>query len=180
MNCACFLAVALLALSGAPCAAQMPGGTGRADLAHGEFKQVYEAEVGPEGGTLAIPKTDGVLDGLEIEVPAGALTARQKLAFGHARGVFKGIRGGTEEVVVIRISPFQATASGNGYTDKPVSLKIPSSDAAGMAMVFCHYFDEKTRRIDVAPVTPSEDGKFLVMVTRHFNTPIFFKGLSVE
>lgn len=146
-------------------------------LKFGDLIKDFEAKVSPEGAKVQIEKKDSPFERAVLEIPPKALAGDQTLTFSHAKGVFTDAQGSAHEVMVLSISPFLKTKSGNGYADEVVSFKVPV-DPKQPAMVMAFYFDTKNNRPDMVMMSPSADGKYLEMATRHFNDPFFFLGLQ--
>jgi hypothetical protein len=147
-------------------------------LTHGELVTDHEAELSPNGSLITIAKKGSPFDGCVLEIPPRALTASQTVTFRFAKGVFKDAQGGSHEVMVLAITPFAHTTSGNGYADEMVAFKIPVDSQNPAMMLMACAFNMKNNRPDMIMVAPSPDGKFMVMATRHFNDPFFFLGLQ--
>lgn len=144
-------------------------------IVHEKFIKVYENKITPQGGVIKISNTKSPLDGFELEVPAGAVTAPQTIEFSWAKAVYTDERG-EHEVQIFSISPFKDTHSGGGYADEPVILSMPKEIKQYEILVGLYYVEESDE-LDNMIYTVDKSGRS-AYVTRHFNHPFFFIGYT--
>jgi len=124
---------------------------------------VGESTVPPSGGVVAISKPGDPLDGLAIEVPAGAFGA--PVTFRVARRDITGLSLGEGFAIA---SPLVAVDDGGaGYAGEILTVRIPSRLAPGH-FPLAIYYDPATGAMEGLPAVAADDASVTVL-TRHFS-----------
>jgi len=126
--------------------------------------------IAPSGGKISVRNPDSSLDGLTIEVPAGAYET--SVEFSIYEGPIPDIA--LEEEIDI-ISPMIIIDNGGEYSNEimgvTVPIEVPEED---FAMAFL--YDPENDKLEGVPTYPENNGS-LTFLTRHFST---YAMLSVK
>lgn len=121
------------------------GGT-KGTVITGEKTQVAAQNVGTGGGTIRVEKTGDPLDGLEIVVPAGALSENWNMVVSEAAVTSHSL--GTNVNI---ISPLITVKNVSGYASEPITVKIPVTIPSGYIAMGVLY-NETTGKIEGLPL----------------------------
>jgi hypothetical protein len=131
-------------------------------LVTGTRVQVMSEAAPPSGGLITVDTPGGPLDGLEIDVLAGAYDETRTFTISYAP-VEKSELGPNYNL----LSPLITISNGGGYSDKPMILTIPVTVPDGhFAMAFL--YDPRTGELEGMPLLESTSDHVTVM-TRHFS-----------
>jgi hypothetical protein len=112
----------------------------------GPSSTVFTGSVSPSAGITIVHKAGDSLDGLMIDVPAGAFTATQELTIASAS-----IQSHKFGADVQPITPFIAINPGSAYAQRPVSITIPvrvPANSFGIPMAY----NPRTDKLEVLPI----------------------------
>jgi hypothetical protein len=153
----------LLVIGSQGCGGGLPGAESpHATLILGTEVDVAQAQAGAEGATLVVDGTGGPLDGLTVEVPAGAYADARTFAISYRPILdYSLVGGGTV------LSPLIDIENGGEYAEYLMTVVIPLTVPDGQsAMAF--YYDEESGRVEGIPVL-DQDATSLTIATRHFS-----------
>lgn len=133
-------------------------------LITGDPVPVATTTVGTGGGLVRVQAPGTAVDGLEIEVPPGALAQSRTFSVAYAP-----IENHTLGEFFQPLTPLIQIRNGGGYAEAPLTLRIPVEVPPGhFAMAV--FFDEQNGTIEGLPLmglTPTQ----VTAWTRHFATP---------
>ena len=158
------LALLLAGCGASPAASGPTAGSPQPNLSIGaDVTAVGESTVPPSGGVVAINKPGDPLDGLGIEVPAGAFAA--PVTFRVARRDITGLSLGAGFAVA---SPLVTVDDGGaGYAGEILVVRIPAKLAQGHFPLAIHH-DPATGATEGLPAIAADDTSVTVL-TRHFS-----------
>jgi len=152
------LAVAVLA----GCSSRNPGGSSsKPPLTLGNKTPLTTQVVDPSGGTVTVSNPGGALDGLSVEVPAGAYSGAVTVALSYQAVTAYSLRAGFEPA-----SPLVEIDTGGQYADQIMVATIPAEIPDGyFGMPF--YYDAISGRMEAVPVV-AQDANSVTLATNHF------------
>ncbi len=156
---------------------RVPAGPGGASLGPGRGAPpggvLAQKKIPPSGGTITVAKPGDPLDGLKIEIPAGAYPETRTFTITR-RPVPPAARTSSW---VHPITPLIEVDNGGGYAEELMVVRIPARIAPGrFAMPF--FYDPATGRLEGMPVVEWDESG-LTAVTRHFSS-FFVSDVAVE
>ncbi|MEA4890580.1 MAG: PKD domain-containing protein [Clostridiaceae bacterium] len=130
-----------------------------------DAKLLAEQKIGAAGGTVEIDNPQSALDGLRLEVPAGAY--EQDLKYSILETPAAGLDYGD---LFHPATPVITIDNGHGFAGKPMTLKIPVQIAADeFAMAF--FRDRATGSLEGIPCL-EQDERSITIETAHFSDVI--------
>lgn len=140
--------------------AQSTGVTGT--ISTGAKVDMVTTTVSPSGGTVAVVKPGDPLDGLQIEVPAGAYIDSRTFKVSSAP-----ITGQTFGSGINPVSPMISVDNGGGYSNEMMYVRVPINLPKGyFAMGFL--YDENSKQLEGMPLV-AVDADSVTVATRHFS-----------
>jgi hypothetical protein len=119
--------------------------------------------LGALGGSIAINRPGDPLDGVTLEVPAGAYATDTSFTI-EARP----ITGHDFGPLISPVSNLITVENGGGYAELPVSLRIPATIPAD-AVAGAWFYDATTGSLEGVPLV-ARDETSLTVLTRHFSS----------
>ncbi|MDD4986002.1 MAG: PKD domain-containing protein [Dehalococcoidales bacterium] len=119
--------------------------------------------IGPSGGTIVVDKPGDPLDGMKLDVPAGAYSDSRSFEISYAP-----ITGHDFNQYFNPISPMITVENGGDYSEELMTVTIPVTiPNESFAMAF--YFDAATGKLEGIPLL-DETPDSITIVTRHFSS----------
>ncbi len=131
-------------------------------LSLGPATQLAAQAIGAAGGTIAVSRPGEPLDGLRLEVPAGAFAGDRTVTISS-----RPVTGSDYGPLVTPAGPLVTIDDGGGYADGLLRLRIPATIPDG-AVAGVFYYDEVTGRLEGLP-TVAVDATGITIATRHFS-----------
>jgi len=157
-----FILVFSFALTGCSKPAPKTNSTPKGMLKLGAPTVVLTQSVSPSGATLTVNRTDSVINGLQLVVPANSYADSRQFKISSAPVLSQ-----TFGSSFSPISPLISIDNGGRYANEIITLQIPVQIPAGnFAMAF--YYDAKNGRLEGIP-TIAENASSITIVTRHFS-----------
>lgn len=138
----------------------------------GTPEEVAVKNIGPAGGELVVNKPGNPLDGLTVEVPAGAYTGERMFKISSA------VINSTTFQHIDPVSPLIIIENGGGYAMKPMIVKVPVEIPQGYFAMGFYYNSPQGTLEGIPPV--SEDAKSITLITHHFSAFMVSKIPDVE
>ena len=135
--------------------------TGRLTL--GQPALPVKQSIGAAGGTMTVTRPGDPLDGVRLDVPAGAFGADRTFSV-----TARPVTGSDFGPLVTPAGPLVTVEYGGGYADDLMTLRIPAAIPAG-AVAGAFYYDEATGRLEGVPVV-AIDATGVTVATRHFSS----------
>ena len=135
-----------------------------------DAKKVATDTVGPNGGIISVRNSDSSLDGLTIEVPAGAYESSVEFTVYEAPVLDIELEEG-----INAISPMIIIENGGEYSNEIMRVKVPLEvPEEDFAMAFL--YDPDNGKLEGIPTYPEDDSS-LTFLTRHCSP---FELLSIR
>jgi hypothetical protein len=132
------------------------------EIVLGELVEVASSDIGSSGGSVVVDNTGGPLDGLKIDVPAGAFAASKAFKVSYME-----LKDDSLGEYFNHLTPLIIIDNGGGYSEKLVTVKIPVSVPEGeFPMAF--YYDKSTGKLEGIP-TIARDQNSITIASRHFS-----------
>jgi PKD repeat protein len=113
------------------------------------------------GGEIVI--NNGILNGMDIEIPANAYTQSRTFTMSYAP-----IESHKLGQYFNPITPLIKISNGGGYSDSIMTVSIPINVPYG-EFAMCYAYDDKTGKLEGLPLIDYKDGT-ITIGTRHFST----------
>ncbi|HAX90979.1 MAG TPA: hypothetical protein DCY07_02060 [Rhodospirillaceae bacterium] len=147
------------------------GADGAAEYAFGSTQSVLQKDIGAKGAALAVQQSGTPLDGLVLDVPAGAFPRDGKITIGYNNGTLK-LNTGTPsgQVAVIDFGGVQAL-------EKPVTIRVSYAKTEQVSGVVGYAIDDRGR---LEPVTLSRIDPDLNVAEFSTFVPLVFTWVYLE
>ncbi len=132
-------------------------------ISTGESTPLASKTIGTSGGTIAIDKPGHALDGLVIQIPAGAYPDKRLFTVSSAP-----ITNQTFSEDVHPASPLITVNAGGGYSKKLIYLRIPVKIPEGQFAMGFNY-SSKAQRLEGLPLI-GMDADSITVATRRFSS----------
>lgn len=153
-----FIAIVLAAVIYPGCSGN-PVDAPRLDI--GKSTDLVTQNISASGGSIIVNRPGDSLDGLRIDVPAGAYSGTRSFHLSYAP--ISGHRFGDDMTM---LTPLITIDNGGGYSDEPMTVTVPVNVPAGhFAMPFL--YDASTNRLEALPLIYA-DSTQVQFITRHF------------
>ena len=138
---------------------RLPARTG--EITTGSKLEAINQSIGSQGGIITVAKAGDALDGLIVDVPAGAFLADSQFKISYAP-----ITGQTFGSDINPISPMITIDNGGKSSDELIYLRVPVKVSAGyFAMGFI--YDAQTRQLEGLPLIAADETS-VTIGTKHF------------
>jgi len=127
----------------------------------GEIKEEISQDIGASGGTLVISNPESSLNGLTITVPQNGYNETRNFSVSSAQ-----ITNHKIAEYFNPISPMILIKNGGGYSETPMTIKIPIEKAED-EVVMGFFYNEITGEIEALPTVELDDSSITVEM-RHF------------
>jgi len=138
-------------------------------ISTGEVIEEISKSIGTGGGKVIVENTDSPINGLTITVPQKGYNEARNYTVSYAPITSHDLGKNFNP-----ISPLITIENGGGYSDMPMSIKIPIKKESD-EFVIGFLYDEITGKIEALPVIMSDDNSITVE-TRHFATTTISSG----
>ena len=138
-----------------------PNGGDSGKITTGEMTAVLDQSVSP-GGTATVSAAGSAVDGLTLEVPAGAYPSSTTVKISYAE-----ITAHDFGPHFHPVTPLISIENGGAFADRPMRLRIPLPDLGG-AFPLAFYYDRAAGTLEpIAPVGRSDT--WIDVAVRHFS-----------
>ncbi|MBP8725946.1 MAG: PKD domain-containing protein [Saprospiraceae bacterium] len=123
---------------------------------------VGEHSIGSPGGTITVDAPGSPVEGLEIEVPAGAYPSARTFKIAYAP-----ITSHEFGELFQPVSPLIEISNGGGLADQMMRLRVPVEQING-GQLMGFYYDRKTGLLEGIPIVATGEG-YIDLAVRHFS-----------
>lgn len=139
-----------------------PVGPTSGEIEVGDFSEIINNNVSPDGGTITYTKNGDSLNGLMLSVPKGSYSSNRNLKIEIAP-----VKKHTFGEQFVPLTPLIRVSNGGGYSDSIMTLEIPITLPEGyFPMAF--YYDNETGELEGIPTGAITDDRIYIG-TRHFD-----------